>query len=360
MQVAELVVRGFRNLADGALVVPEPGIALIGANGHGKTNLLEALAYPVLFRSIRGAPDREISRWGGPGFHLQLAESSGSELAATWAAAERRKRIVVDGEEQLTLAAAIGRWLVVGFFPTDLILVQGGAAERRRWCDRMLSLADREYFDALLRYRAALAQRNAALRRRDVAAARAFDPALMRAGALISAKRHAWIAQAMERWSSELSTLGESDTPTLRYRGDEALADAGAWPERLAASEARDLAREHTHVGPHRDDVVLGLSGRALREFGSTGQQRSAAIALRLLELETLADAKGVRPVLLVDDVFAELDADRQHRLAERLSRHPGQRIVTAPRRDDLPPGLDLPRWEMRHGSARPIPVAVA
>ncbi len=85
---------------------------------------------------------------------------------------------------------------------------------------------------------------------------------------------------------------------TLRYKGDDALDESAAWPARLAASAARDLAREQTHVGPHRDDLVLGLGGHGLRHYGSTGQQRSASIALRLLELETLATARGVRPAL--------------------------------------------------------------
>src|SRR6185436_16219811 len=103
------------------------------------------------------------------------------------------------------------------------------------------------------------------------------------------------------------------------------------------------LARAQTHVGPHRDDVVLTLGGHALRDYGSSGQQRSAAIALRLLELETLAERRGVVPALLVDDVFAELDRERQARLAHRLVARPGQRIVTAPRAEELPRELDLP-----------------
>ncbi len=177
-------------------------MALVGPNGHGKTNLLEALAYPVLFRSVRGAPDREVGRFGGPGFHVGVTTDSDSVIAATYYAAERRKRISIDGVEQATVTGTIGRWLAVGFFPTDLALVQGGAAERRRWLDRMLSLADRRYFDALLRYRAALAQRNAALRRGDVASAGAFDAALSEAGSYVATRRRAWVARrrrTMER-----------------------------------------------------------------------------------------------------------------------------------------------------------------
>jgi DNA replication and repair protein RecF len=355
MRALGLVVRSFRNLADVTLELPETGVALIGPNGHGKTNLLEALAYPVLFRSVRGAADREVGRFGGPGFQVAVTTAAGSTIAATYFAPQRRKRITIDGEDQPTVSAAIGRWLAVGFFPTDLALVQGGAAERRRWLDRMLSLAGGSYLAALLRYRGALAQRNAALRSSDVAAAEAFNPALAQAGAELSGQRRVWVAQAATLWQTELANLGEHTAVTLRYRGDDALDDAAAWPERLAASLQRDLARGQTHVGPHRDDLVLGLGGHTLRFYGSTGQQRTAAIALRLLELETLATARGVRPALLVDDVFAELDHDRQRRLAVRLISRPGQRIVTAPRSEELPAELDLPRWEVQDGLVRQV-----
>jgi hypothetical protein len=129
---------------------------------------------------------------------------------------------------------------------------------------------------------------------------------------------------------------------TLRYKGDDALDDVAAWDARMSASCPRDLARGQTHVGPHRDDLMLGLGGHALRHYGSTGQQRTAAVALRLLELETLASARGLRPALLVDDVFAELDHDRQRRLATRLVSRPG-RDRRRPRAEEIHFELDLP-----------------
>ncbi|HEY4321115.1 MAG TPA: DNA replication and repair protein RecF [Gemmatimonadales bacterium] len=351
MRAAALVVRSFRNLAEATLELPADGVALVGPNGHGKTNLLEALAYPVLFRSLRGSPDREVVGFGGPGFHVTVQVAGGDSIATTYYAAERRKRISVGDVDQPTVAAAMGQWLAVGFLPTDLALVQGGAAERRRWMDRMLSLSDRRYLTALLRYRAALAQRNAALRVQQIEAADAFNPALAEAGALLVTLRRHWVAEAAERWRTELDSLGEIAPVLLRYKGDDLLTDIEPWDDRLRASAARDLARGQTHVGPHRDDLVLALGGHALRDYGSTGQQRSAAIALRLLELETLAGHRGVRPALLVDDVFAELDHDRQRRLAIRLLAGPGQRVVTAPRSEDIPAELDLPRWLVRDGA---------
>src|SRR5690349_17113657 len=99
MRVASLVVRGFRNLADTTLQIPDAGLVLLGRNGHGKTNLLEALAYPVLFRSLRGARDRDVARFGGPGFHVGLTRDDGTTVTTTWEAASGRKRVTIGGEE---------------------------------------------------------------------------------------------------------------------------------------------------------------------------------------------------------------------------------------------------------------------
>ncbi len=353
MRAVTLVVRGFRNLADAEFALPEAGVALVGPNGHGKTNLIEALAYPVLLRSLRGARDRDVARFGGPGFHVGLVRDSGPSIQITYAAPDARKTVLIDGGEQRTIAEALGHWLAVAFLPADIAIVQGGALERRRWLDRLLSLADPHYLSGLLRYRAALAQRNAALRAGDATAAGAFEPALAMYGAAVTAARLAWVETAAPGWTTELESLGETGEVGLRYRGDDALVDPDAWPDRLAASRRRDVQRGQTHVGPQRDDLVLTLDGRALRAYGSTGQHRAAAIALRLLELETIRRERAAEPALLVDDVFAALDGDRQARLASRLMRGQAQRVVAAPRAASLPAELDLPRWSVDHGVVR-------
>ena len=354
MRLLRLVARGFRNLAPLEVEVPAEGVALLGPNGAGKTNLLEAIDYPVLFRSFRGAPDVEVARFAGQGFHVEVAFGDAAHpgrAAATWTPAGREKRLTIDDEPVKTLAEAAGRWLAVAFLPADTGLASGPPTERRHYLDRMLALADAGYLRALARYRQGVTRRNAALRRGDQQGAQAFEPAIAAAGAPVVAARLRWIAAQGAEFTREFAGLGESLVAGLGYAGDPALAAAEAWSEAFRSARPRDQERGTTSVGPHRDDLRLTLDGRSLGRYGSTGQQRSAAIALKLLELGTLRAARGEEPALILDDVFAELDRDRQARLAGRLTGGGvRQALVSSPRREELPAELRLPVWEVEAG----------
>jgi DNA replication and repair protein RecF len=353
VRLEHLVARGFRNLADLELEPPAEGMVLLGANAQGKTNLLEAVCYPVLFRSFRGAVDPEIVRFGGSGFHVDVRVSEGgvATVGATYHLNGRRKQLQVDGTEPDRLADAVGGWIAVSFLPADVGLASGPAAERRRYLDRLLSLADSRYLRALMRYRAALAQRNSALRQGRPDMAHAFNGPLASAGAEVVRARDAWAGSAAERFTAEFECLGERDQARLRYRSQPGLSDPGAWVAALEGAAPDDQARGMTTVGPHRDDLVLEIGGKPLRAFGSTGQQRSAAVALRLIEIATLRETRETEPGLVLDDVFAELDRERQRRLAARLLGSGDRQVfLTAPRADELPPDLKLPVWWVERG----------
>lgn len=357
MRAIRIAAQGFRNLAPLHLELPPRGALILGPNGHGKTSLLEALAYPVLQRSVRGAADTEVTRFGAEGFHLRLHfEADGRErsIEAGFAMTGRRKRVAVDGAEQRRLSDAIGHWSAVCFLPADLALVQGAAAERRRYLDQVLSLAEPGYLGHLSRYREALAQRNAALRQGRSDLVRPFDRPLSEHGAAVIAARLRWVERMAPQFATECASLGEHATPALTYRGRPELANPAAWEAALAERAGRDLQLRATSLGPHRDDLLVQLDGRSAREYGSTGQQRGAAVALRLCELVTLAGARGSEPALLLDDVFAELDAARQRRLASRLWDGTTRQVfVTAPRHDELPSGLELEVLTMEAGQVR-------
>ena len=355
MRLTRLETRAFRNLVDLDLSIPAGGVVVLGANGQGKTSLLEAIAYPVVFRSFRTAVDAELVRFGEAGFRVVLdftRQARARTVLAEYRVVGKRRRQEVDGAPVERLVDAAGTWLAVVFAPEDVALASGPSSGRRLFLDRTLALSDPAYLRALARYRSALAQRNAALKQGRADLAGAFDAPLATAGAEVVARRVAWVDGAGPDLTTSLIALGEhSAEAELRYRGPRELADPGAWPAFLGKAAAKDAARRTTTVGPHRDDLELRLGGVPLRAYGSTGQHRSAAIALKLLELETIGRAAGAPPALLLDDVFAELDAARQERLAARLlTGTETQVFISAPRPDELPKGLDLPVWRVEGG----------
>ena len=365
-RVRRLTVRDFRNLADVAFDIPEGGLAFIGDNGQGKTNLLESIYYLHLFRSMRGARDVELVRFGTAAFHVSAA-AEGTRWQRIGAGVERetgRRRIVLDGVACERVSDALGALPCVAFSPADVALVAGGPSARRRWLDVTLASSSPRYLIALRDYRGALAQRNAALRARTrTSPASIWDPALATLGATLTTARAAFIEWARGRATSHANALGERGSLELRYRAGESVAGGtgeeqvrNAIAAALAAGLERDTERGMTHHGPHRDDVDLRLNSVSLRKYGSAGQQRTAAIALRMLECGWHREQGRVDPVLLLDDPVAELDRGRAARVLELLtSDASGQVLLAVPREDDIPPALTtLPRRRVRDGTVSP------
>jgi len=353
VRLGGLTVRQFRNLASLDLEIPEPGAVIIGENGQGKTNLLEAIYYLVLFRSLRGAKDRELVRFGEAGFFV--GGKAVGRVTAGYETATRRKKVTLNGSEVSKLSEAVGTILAVPFSPADVGLVAGGPSARRRYLDVVLSVSEPAYLGRLTELKTALKQRNAALRRGRADEARAFDGPFAAAAEYVTATRRGWVERWHGRFGELCLALGEQHAAEMRYKEadrTDRMDSADALCRRLAETLDRDLRHGATTVGPHRDDLRVALGGRDLRTYGSAGQQRTAAIGLRVLEVETLAAARGARPIALYDDVFAELDEHRQARLLELIREAlPGQAIVAAPRDAEVPAALfDRPRWQMAGG----------
>lgn len=344
-------IRDFRNLEKVDLDFPEAGLALVGENGQGKTNLLEAICYLEVLRSVRGARDQDVVRFGERGFHIGLSVRTDGEheLGVGFDSAGRRKRVTRDGSALPRLSDAFGGLPAVMFSPRDIQLIAGSPGERRRYLDLVLALTSRRYLSALQHYRAALLRRNAALR--DAArnpgnedSVSVWEPALAEAGAVIICERAQWVAEHADDFARICVSIGEEGEPRMSYRSSLAR-DGGGVREAMAAALERqrshDIRRGITHAGPHRDDLNLELAGRELRTFGSAGQQRTAAIALRMLEAATLRAGCGLEPILLLDDPFAELDVRRSARILELLGDAGlGQVILAVPRDTDIPPEL--------------------
>ncbi|HET7550390.1 MAG TPA: DNA replication and repair protein RecF [Gemmatimonadaceae bacterium] len=384
--IGRLSIRDFRNLSRVELEPPGEGFVLVGDNGEGKTNFLEAIQYLQILRSFRGALDRELVSFGKAGFHLaaELHDAPVHQVTAGFARAGRRKKATLDGVEPPRLSGALGAFPAVVFSPQDVALVSGAPSVRRRFLDVVLALTSPTYLAALQRYRAALVRRNAALRdgaapesaaraRRAANGATAgsartggsvedrvvvWEPALAEYGAVLWRERRSWVESNAGEYRELCAAIGERGTPAMRYvGGGESGADLEATlRESLERKRPLDMRRGLTHVGPHRDDLALLLDDHDLRTFGSAGQQRTAAMALRLLEAATLRSHAGREPVVLLDDPFAELDVRRSARILELLdSGRRGQTILAVPRESDIPDGLTrLERWRISGGVITP------
>ena len=357
VRVGHLTLRDFRNIARADVEVPEAGLVLVGRNGQGKTNLLEAVHYAHALRSMRGARDQELVRFGAEAFHigLQVTGAPVDEVRIGVERGSRRKRLSLDGVEPPRLTDALGAVPSVVLSPSDVVLVNGAPQERRRFLDILLAATSRRYLQALQAYRAALARRNAVCRgsadRADAETLAAiWEPALAGAGAVLWGERAAWVAWAAPRVQALGERIGEEATIALRYHASgRDRGDAGAAEDDLrvhlgqvlARDRPADLRRGMTQHGPHRDDLALGLDGRLARTFGSAGQQRTLAIALRLVEGQWLRERLGRDPLLLLDDPFAELDRGRARGVLDVLGHlGDGQRILAVPREDDVPPAF--------------------
>jgi DNA replication and repair protein RecF len=377
MHLSALRLTNFRNFVEQRLAIPEGGVAIVGDNGQGKTNLLEAIYYLEIFRSFRGAPDEQLVRFGEEVFRVEgRVEGDGPSrmIAAAFDRRQRRKKVMVDGAEATRLGDALGRVGVVIFSPSDVLLVAGSPSVRRRFLDILLSLAEPRYLEDLQRYRQALLQRNALLRAGETPLlVGSWNEGLVRAGSRVVAARSRWVTTHADAFSARVREIAGGTQATLEYEPSIPLeSEAGAVAfeaiavvfraelERLAERERR---RATTLVGPHRDDLrIRAASGGGgewvdLRVFGSGGQQRTAAVALRMVEGETLRDRLGSNPVILLDDVFAELDVGRSQRILQWVEAESrAQVILTAPKPADFAlRGGSLQMLRIQNGTIVPL-----
>lgn len=370
-RLLRLAVRDYRNLAHVDLTPPPDGLVVIGENGQGKTNLLESIYYLQILRSARGARDQDLVRFGTDTFHIAATVETDTchEIGVGFDRQQKRKRARVDGVVPERLSDALGALPSVMFSPADVELIAGAPNARRRFLDIVLALSAPGYLGALQRYRGALARRNAALReaarsgRVSAASVAVWEPPLAEHGATLWSARRAWVASVVDRFEQLCHDIGESAKVRIRYvstlpSGDPPHAAlAGALAAALEEKRAHDLRRGLTHVGPHRDDLAITLDGHDLRVFGSAGQHRTAAIALRMLEAATFTERSGRAPLFLLDDPFAELDARRASRILDLLTRDGlGQTVLAVPREVDIPIELTrLDRLRVVAGSVTPF-----
>ena len=325
MRIQALQLRNFRNYTALAMEPDEGLCVLTGENAAGKTNVLESIFLSALGRSHRTMRDAELIRSGAESgsIKLTLDTRGGTRTIECRLIANERKRLTIDGAPLARSGELLGCLNVVMFAPEDLILVKGGPAERRRFLDMEISQLKPAYYYTLQRYNAALKQRNALLKDPDAVydgMIEPWDEQLSRLGAAITVERAAFL-QELSAIAADLhlQLSDHRETLLLAYQPNLPDADAEqlarAMRERLAENLERDLYRGFTSVGPHRDDVLMMLDGTDVRVYGSQGQQRTTVLSLKLSEIEIVKKLRGEAPVLLLDDVFSELDRRRQQML---------------------------------------------
>ncbi|HWA84657.1 MAG TPA: DNA replication and repair protein RecF [Opitutus sp.] len=319
MRLRKLTLRHFRNVGFGALEFDGRRQFLLGANGQGKTNLLEAAGLLTAVRSFR-ATDNKLLIAHGEHTAAVAAEVEQERIGDTKVTIKLRrdgKELWCDQTRVTKLADFLGRFPTVVFSSPDQLLVRGAPALRRRWLDLTLAAMEAEYLRALQVYARALAARNALLKKgraRDDELG-GFEKSLAPAAAELIARRRAGIDALAAVLKESYARLCEATEPAgLRYEPDFEEASAEMLLARWEAGRARDRQFRTTLVGPHRDDFSFSVRGCAAKNFGSEGQQRSLVLALRLAQAAWFQARSGVRPVLLADDVLGELDPARRRR----------------------------------------------
>ncbi|MGH9050725.1 MAG: DNA replication/repair protein RecF [Acidimicrobiia bacterium] len=352
MRVTQLTLTDFRCYENASVELPPGVTVIVGANGQGKTSLLEAVGWVATTRSFRAVPDAALVRTGCEHAVLraEVTDDGRTQLLEAELHAQGRNRVQLNRHPLARARELLGLLRVTVFAPDDLQLVKGGPAERRAYLDELLVSITPRYEAARTDFERVLRQRNALLRGglagEDARSTLAvFDEQLVRAGGELVRGRLRLVDRLTGPLGDAYEALaGEPAAVGAAYEAEWAEgvvpSDAGAVEELLRAAlvarQRQELDRGVTLVGPHRDEWRLRVEGLDARTHSSQGEQRTLALALRLAGHRVCAEVVGDDPVLLLDDVFSELDPLRGRALVEHLP--PGQTLFTSA--SALPDGI--------------------
>lgn len=353
MHLSRLLLNNYRNYIR-EVIEPHPQMNLIrGENAQGKSNLMEAIFLLGMGKSPFSAPSREIIRWGEDWFRLegQVERRDHSLKVEMIYKKDGGREMTINGQREDNISQLLGRINVVLFSPEDLELLKGGPSLRRRYLDLQLCQISPRYFYSLQQYRRIIQQRNILLKdipfdhtrvRDDLSV---WDRQLIQAGTGIIYKRReamGKLAPLAAEFHKKMS--GDQEELTVIYRPSITGGDLGP-PEEIAADFQRaltavrgeELRRRFTIIGPHRDDISLYINGRDARKYGSQGQQRTAALSLKLAETRYIEGEMGEHPILLLDDIMSELDSRRRQYVYSGIQGK-GQVFITGTGGDEISP----------------------
>lgn len=363
MQLRTLEIRDLRNIARASLA-PSPGATvLVGPNGQGKTNLIEAVFLLATLKSLRAGRLAELIRFGAETAAVSaVVEGPGGERRLSVEVSPGVRAAFLDGKVAERPEVYLEGHAAVCFTPDDLLLLKGGPEPRRRFLDRAAYNRWPAVLGEAREYVRALRARNAALRRGAPGVEASFREPLVRAGARLLRRRLALVAELAPRLAESFAAIGGPEAPSaqLAYRAAAGLSLdgaeeelAGRLAEILALRLERDREKGYTSAGPHMDDLVLALDGRPARAYGSQGQQRALVLALKMAEIENLRSSLGRPPLLLLDDVSSELDPEKNQLLLGYLAGLQAQTFLTTTDRRlvEAAAGPDAVFWRVAAGA---------
>lgn len=371
MRVVSVQLRDFRTYARAEAMLGDGLTVVHGPNGAGKSNLLEALYYGCTARSPRTRNERELVRFGAQAARVTVRLADGAdahELTVAFGTlgegAQALKRMTADGAPVERLLDVATRPLVSVFLPDRLELLKGPPASRRAHLDQVVAAIWPARADARRRYSQVLAQRNALLGR--IRSGRASDATLstwdreLAARALeLRAHRAAVVELLAQPFAERAAQLGCSGEAALEYRPRSRAADEQQYVAELRERLPGDIERGFTGHGPHRDELAIVRDGRELRVYGSQGEQRLALLALLLAERAVLAQERRRMPLMLLDDVMSELDAERRELLAREL-RAGGQSVIATTDLAHVPGASDAAVTRLRISPGTILQEAIA
>jgi len=349
VQLVELKTYQFRNLEDQTIHFEDGVNVIIGNNGQGKTNVLEAISILSSVRSFRSSKLAEAIRWNQSEASIFGTIKSDSEIKTSLGVAldKKTKKAYINDAQVKSAEDFIGTLVCVTFTPDDLELVKGGPSERRRFLDKALAFLDRKIIRALSSYNAALRSKNVLLRNsfgqpRDVLFEQldSWNKVMAKHGAQIEAARRVLAKNLSDKAAklySSFSPESESFELSLKSAGIKKEVSEYLLLEEITEAREREVAQGRSLVGPHRDDLLISLSGIDSRAFASQGQTRSIVLAIKLALIEEIQNVRHEAPIILLDDVDSELDESRRRSFFEAIMSHGRQVIITATNAKDLP-----------------------
>ncbi len=353
MRLISLQLENFRNYDVLDLDLSQSQVtALIGSNAQGKTNIIEGIAFLALGKSFRTRNSMETLGWDRPHGRIR-GKVEDTELEVFFQRSPETKKVKLQ-QQVVAPKAFLGNLRVVIFTPDHLQLISGSPSLRRQYLDRTLVQLDRNYLEAITNFQRILKQRNTLLKSIQMARAQEWeldmwDARMVTESAKIWAKRKefiAYLATEIPQIYREIS--GGKQELNIKHETHE-----DRYEERLVVSRDQDTRTGSTSLGPHRDDFRIFLDGKDLAEFGSRGEQRSAILALKIAEIHYIQAQTKQKPLLLLDDVFSELDAARQIQLGNLL--HGYQAVITTTCADHVRGLKNAKIYEVEGGKLEPL-----